>query len=204
MQARLLRVLQERVYEPLGGVDTVTADVRVVAATNRDLKALVEEGTFREDLYYRINIMCLELPPLQRRPEDIPLLVEHLVGKLNGIKGKDIHGVSEDAMARLLAHDYPGNVRELANIMEHAFVLCPGGLIGPEHLPRHVRGEAETDREARRNAPRTLEAWQIVHIKDALRRNRGNRGKTAAELGIDPSTLYRKMRAYGIASSESR
>jgi len=200
MQTRLLRVLQERVYEPLGGVETVSLDVRVVAATNRDLGRLVGEGAFREDLYYRVNIMCLNLTRLSDRPEDIPPLVDHFISQLNGIKGKDIIGVSEDAMMALLEHSYPGNVRELANIIEHAFVLCPGGLIQRDHLPPGLRGiEVMRGNEALAGV-RTLQEWEVLHIREALRRNSGNRSLTATDLGIDPSTLYRKIRAFGIAT----
>ncbi len=202
MQTRLLRVLQERVYEPLGGVETLPLDVRVVAATNRDLAQRVAEGRFREDLYYRINIMCLHLTPLRDRPEDIPPLIDHFIGQLNGIKGKDIVGVSEDAMVALLEHPYPGNVRELANSIEHAFVLCPGGLIHREHLPPAFRNSDVLGGSRAPAENHTLQEWEILHIREALRRNRGNRTKTALDLGINPSTLYRKIRAMGIATPE--
>ncbi len=125
MQVRLLRVLQERVYEPLGSVEPVKADVRLIAATNKDLGKLVRKGVFREDLYYRIHVIRLALPNLRDRREDIPLLVEHFIAKFNRLQGKDVVGVSDEVLARLMDHDYPGNVRELENIIEHAFVLCP-------------------------------------------------------------------------------
>ena len=124
MQSRLLRVLQEKLFEPLGSVEPVEVDVRVVAATNQDLGKLVRQGAFREDLFYRINVMRLKLPALRDRREDIPLLVERFVGKFNRLQNKDIAGVSEEALALLMEHHYPGNVRELENIVEHAFVLC--------------------------------------------------------------------------------
>jgi len=134
MQTRLLRVLQERVYEPLGAVEPVRCDVRVIAASNKPLKALVSEGKFREDLFYRVNVVRLELPPLRERREDVPLLVDHLVARFNRLKGRDIAGLSDPALARLMDHDFPGNVRELENIIEHAFVLCRGSLIEPAHF----------------------------------------------------------------------
>ena len=124
MQARLLRVLQERVYEPLGGVEPVKTDVRVIAATNKSLGKLVEQGRFREDLFYRIHVIRIELPSLRDRREDIPLLIDHFIARFNRLKGKDIAGVSDPVLARLMEHDFPGNVRELENIIEHAFVLC--------------------------------------------------------------------------------
>ena len=135
MQVRLLRVLQERVIEPLGSVEPVSVDVRVLAATNKDLQRLVQEGTFREDLFYRIHVVRLKLPTLRQRREDIPLLVHHLIVKHGRLQGKDVLGVSDEVMARLMAYDFPGNVRELENIVEQAFVLCPGGLIELHHLP---------------------------------------------------------------------
>jgi PAS domain S-box-containing protein len=138
MQLRLLRVLQERTFEPLGATEPVHADIRVVAATNKALEKLVEEGTFREDLYYRVNVVRVTLPPLRDRKEDIPLLVDHVIQRFNRLRGKDIAGVSDEAMSILMAHRYPGNVRELMNIIEHAFVLCPGGMIETCHLPDHL------------------------------------------------------------------
>ena len=135
MQVRLLRVLQERVVEPLGGIQTVPVDVRIVAATNKDLASLVRAGGFRDDLYYRIRVVHLRLPSLSQRREDIPLLVNHSIAKFNHLQDKVIAGVSDDVMARLMEHDYPGNIRELENILEQAFVLCRGGLIELGHLP---------------------------------------------------------------------
>ena len=155
MQARLLRVLQERVIEPLGAVESVKVDVRVVAATNKNLAKLVESGQFREDLFYRIRVIRLELPGLQQRREDIPLLVDHLVARFNRLQGKDIAGVSEEVLARLMDHDYPGNVRELENVIEQAFVLCRGGLIELRHLPPEFR-PAGGSTPAERAGPMTL------------------------------------------------
>ena len=129
MQSKLLRVLQERVFEPLGSVQSVKVDVRVITATNQSLATLVQRGEFRRDLYYRINVIRLALPRLRDRREDIPLLVEHFLSKFNQLQDKCVTGVSHDVLARLMAHDYPGNIRELENILEYAFVLCHDGLI---------------------------------------------------------------------------
>ncbi len=197
MQARLLRVLQERVFEPLGAVEPVEVDVRVIAATNKDLARLVRKGVLREDLFYRINVVRLELPELRDRREDIPLLVEHLISKFNCRQDKDLAGASEETMAILMEHDYPGNVRELENIIEHAFVLCRGGLIEPHHLPPPLRGEAHyKPMPGKRNL--TLRALEAMHIADAIRRHGGNRTAAARELGINPSTLFRKIKSLGI------
>ncbi len=195
MQARLLRVLQERIYEPLGGTESVKADLRVIAATNRDLKRLVDEGRFRQDLYYRVNVVQLEIPPLRERKEDIPLLVDHFIARFNGIQGKGISGVSDDVLACLMAHSFPGNVRELENIIEHAFVLCRGGVIETRHLPEPFR--APPGPKSSRGG-KTLEEMEKVFILAALKRSGWRRGEAAKELGIHRSTLRRKMKALGI------
>ncbi len=197
MQVRLLRVLQEKTFEPLGSVAPVRVDVRVIAATNQDLARLVKKGRFREDLYYRVNVVRLPLPPLRDRREDIPLLVEHFVGKLNRLQSRDVAGVSPEAMALLMAHDYGGNVRELENVIEHGFVLCRGGMIEPAHLPPAFWEGAEAPAAPAR-AALTLRALEAIHITDAIRRCGGNRKAAAEELGIDPSTLFRKAKSLNI------
>jgi len=197
LQVRLLRLLQDKTYEPLGSNRTVTADVRVLAATNRSLDDLVKKGTFRRDLYYRINVVRITLPPLRERMEDIPLLVEHFIGRFNMLRGKNVTGVSDAAMASLLAHDYPGNVRELENAIEHAFVLCQGVQILPRHLPPHILPQDETPFSSENvQSLRELEAF---HIAEALRRHGGNKSAAARELGIGRSRLYRKLRENGIS-----
>ncbi len=197
MQSKLLRVLQERTFEPLGSVKPVKVDVRVIAATNRELSRLVRKGTFREDLYYRINIARLCLPPLSERREDVPLLIEHFISKFNQLQGKHIMGVSDEAMMSLLDHDYPGNIRELENVVEHAFVLCPSGLIELRHLPAEVRGHQPLDTE-QTHGMMSLKALERVHIAESIRRHSGNRTAAAKELGINPSTLFRKIKALNI------
>jgi PAS domain S-box-containing protein len=197
MQVRLLRVLQEKRIEPLGSVQPLKVDVRVVAATHQDLGELVREKKFRKDLYYRIRVIGLKLPDLQQRRMDIPILIDHMVAKFNHLKDKDIAGVSEEVMLRLMAHDYPGNVRELENIIEHAFVLCPSGLIQMDHLPPELCGaSAPAGRQVA--GPRTLKAMERFMISDALHRRQGNRKLAAGDLGIDASTLYRKIREFKI------
>jgi PAS domain S-box-containing protein len=194
MQVRLLRVLQEKRIEPLGSVQPVKIDVRVVAATNQDLEDLVHEKRFRKDLFYRIRVVQLRLPDLEQRRMDIPILVDHMVAKFNRLKDKDIVGVSEAVMQRLMAHDYPGNVRELENIIEHAFVLCRNGVIETRHLPPELSAPGGTPAKNESMAPRTLKTMEKVMITEALHRHQGNRGRAARDLGIDYSTLYRKIR----------
>jgi PAS domain S-box-containing protein len=193
MQVRLLRVLQDHIVEPLGSVQPVQVDVRVVAATNKDLAQLVRAGRFRDDLYYRIRVIHLKIPGLRQRREDIPLLVDHLVAKFTRLHGKDIAGVSDEVMARLMEYDYPGNVRELENIIEQAFVLCRGGLIKLHHLPPELRPFGTMGVGSFH--PTSLKAMENHLIAETLQRYQGNRGKAARELGIDPSTLYRKIKA---------
>ncbi len=194
-QVKLLRVLQDRVYEPLGATESVKADVRVIAATNRDLDAMVEEGTFRRDLYYRINVVRLRIPPLRERREDIPLLVDHFIGRFNRLRGRDVTGVTAEVMSALMGHDYPGNVRELENIIEHAFVLCRSGMIGMRHLPDRFRLD---EGEARPVDTASLPELEGRFILEALKRNGWNREQTARELGMHKTTLWRKIRRLGI------
>ena len=197
MQIRLLRVLQEKHVEPLGSIRPVKVDVRVVAASNQDLESLVREKKFRKDLFYRIRVVQLKLPELRQRHMDIPILVDHMVNKFNGLKDKDIAGVSEAVMLRLMAHDYPGNVRELENIIEHAFVLCRSGLIEMHHLPPELYATS-TQTKDKFTGIKTLKAMERHMILEALLRHKGNRKLVAEDLGIDYSTLYRKIRNFKI------
>jgi PAS domain S-box-containing protein len=201
LQVRLLRVLQDRLVEPLGSTEPVKLNVRVVVATNKYLADLVKAGMFREDLYYRIRVIHLQLPTLKQRREDIPLLVNHLVARFNRLEGKDIAGVSSGVMARLMEYDFPGNVRELENIIEQAFVLCRGGLIELSHLPPELRpvlglGGSEPNSLKLSSMERHL-------ISLTLQRHKGNRKKAANELGINTSTLFRKIKAFGIETPSS-
>ncbi len=197
LQVRLLRVLQTKSYEPLGATQTERVDVRVIAASNRDLAMLMDQGVFRKDLYYRINVVKLQVPPLRQRKEDIPLLVECFINRLNRLQGKAIAGVSSEAMAFLMTHDYPGNIRELENMIEHAFVLCSSDFIQPAHMPSGVVAQASSVscQDNMKSAVRTVEAQTIMA---ALKRNLYNRLATAHELGIHKSTLFRKIKTLGL------
>ena len=197
-QVKLLRVLQEREFTPLGASSAVRVDVRVIAATNRDLADMVARHEFRQDLFYRINVVRLELPPLRERKEDIPLLVEHFVNKLNAVYGKTVRGLSQDALSLLMGHDFPGNIRELENIMEHAFVLCNTDLIQEVHLPEGLKNSVPPP-AAGHELKRTVDTLETQTIKEALERNLGNVTQTARQLGMHKSTLYRKMKRYGLS-----
>lgn len=196
LQTRFLRVLQERVYEPLGGVQPLHCDVRVIAASNKSLGALVKEGKFRDDLYYRVHVVAIELPALRERREDIPLLIDHAVARFNRLQSRDIAGVSDTVLARLMAYDFPGNVRELENIIEHAFVLCRGALIEVEHLPPHLH--PDHGKPLLSSEGLTLARAEALLIQDALRRNHGNRAQAAKALGIATSTLFRRIKVLGL------
>jgi len=195
LQVKILRLLQERVYEPLGDVRTVQADVRIVTATNRDLAALVEERSFRRDLYYRVNVIRLVMPPLRERPSDIPLLAETILRRLSVTRGIIVDSISRDAMRRLMRHDFPGNVRELENILEHAYVLSSGRDIEVEDLPDWLQAENGADESGE---PATLEELEGRFIRDVLARNSWNRTAAARELGIHKTTLHRKIRRLGL------
>ena len=195
LQVRLLRVLQEKTYEPLGDTEPVRADVRIVAATHRHLIDRVHEGFFRDDLYYRLNVLRLELPPLRQRRCDIPLLIDHFRRRLNAETGKNIEQVDDEVMSMLMKYDYPGNVRELENILQHAFVLCKDPVIQTVHLPGELVEEVG---QSRIKGPLSLEELERTAIREALLDNAGNRTAAAKQLGIDPSTLYRKMKRYDL------
>jgi len=199
LQVKLLRVLQEKEYEPLGATSTVSTNVRVITATNRPLAELVARGTFREDLYYRLNVLKIALPPLAYRQEDIPLLADHFVRRFSAQQGRQIEGISEDALAVLMGYDFPGNVRQLQNVIEHAVVLCRGDRIEVGCLPKDLLQEASTGGGGHSKATGTplLEA-EAMTILQTLRQHDGHRGKTAKALGIDTSTLWRKMKKYGL------
>jgi transcriptional regulator with PAS, ATPase and Fis domain len=198
LQVKLLRFLQERVYEPLGSTESIRADVRILAATNRDLPRMVASEEFREDLYYRLNVLQITLPPLRDRPEDVPLLVRHFIGRFRLETGRPIAGITDDALAALARYPFPGNVRELENIIERAFVLCPGEQICLADLPENV--VQATDPQVKMPGQRgSLEEAGAQAIREALERHDGNRTRAAADLGIHRSTLIRKLKRYGLS-----
>ncbi len=203
LQVKLLRVLQQKVYEPLGSNTPVKADVRIIAATNKDLLELVKRGEFRDDLYYRLNVVNIQLPPLRERLEDIPLLIEHFVKKFRAEKQKDIVGVSDKVITLLMKYNYPGNIRELENIIEYGFILCPGGFIQLEHLPE-IFGSQDSQLDSPLLSAyegMSLEKLEKSAIQLSLQRNKWKKMLTCKELGISKDTLRRKIEKYQLSET---
>ena len=196
MQVKLLRVLQEGKFERVGSSEVVTTDVRVISATNRDLKDLVAKGRFRQDLLYRINTVIIELPPLVKRLEDLPLLVESFIRKFNNLTGKVVKGVSPAALDVFMRHRWPGNIRELEHAIEHAFVIVKGDVIRPEHLPLDLQAADTPGNYAERITP--IEQSERDVIIKSLEENHFDREKTARHLGISRTTLWRRMKRFNI------
>lgn len=196
MQVKLLRVIQEKTFEPLGSAKSLEHNVRIIVATNKNLEELVRQEKFREDLFYRINVFKIKLPPLRERMEDIPLLCEHFIARFNVIQKKNITGLSDEAMAVLMSYSYPGNIRELANIIERAFILCKAGLIEKKHLPESLFTAAE--KTIADDGGTSLKNLEKTYLLKALEQNDWNCPQTARQLGIHKSTLYRKIKSLHI------
>ncbi|CAG0905784.1 unnamed protein product [Cyprideis torosa] len=203
-QVKLLRLLEEREFQPLGGVSTLPFAARILAATNKDLAAMVREGKFRKDLFYRINIIHLCLPPLRDRREDIPLLVDSFIDKFNMVKNTRVEAISRAALAILMAHHFPGNIRELENILEYCFVVCQKDTIQPHHLPPFLHRD-DTTWTGRKTEQKSMEPYRDELedserniILKALKKHSFNRTTTARALGMHKSTLYRKITKLGI------
>ncbi len=199
LQAKLLRVLEDKEFYPLGSRKTTRVDVRIIAATNRGLEKLVEEKRFREDLFYRLNVIRLDLPPLNERREDIPLLIEHILKRLCALKRTTIERIAEDAMEVLLNYEYPGNVREMENILEHALIICQGDVIEKKHLPLFLQMGVLSRAEMRTSASHgsdVLRSDERTKILAALKRNDWHRSKTAKDLNMERTTLWRKMKKH--------
>jgi len=199
-QAKVLRALEEQAFERVGGRETLRVDVRVIAASNRDLPSLIAQGAFREDLFYRLNVIPIEVPPLRARKEDVPALVEHFIRVFCAENGKRLKAVTPGALTWFMTYEWPGNVRELRNMVERLVIMVPGDAIGPDDLPPPLRpksepasalGEGKPLKEARDN-------FERAYILAELRAQDWNMTRTAERLGIERSHLYRKIRAYGI------
>ena len=192
LQVSLLRVIQKRTFEPLGSTQTVRSNVRVIAATNKELSGEVSAGRFRQDLYYRVNVFRISLPPLRERKEDILPVAENFIHRMNIITRKNIQGLSPGSIEVFMNHDWPGNIRELENVIEHAFILCSEGLILCEHLPASLPRQLDAPGKSFRG--KTLAQIETQAIIEALERHGGNRAAASKELGVDKSTIWRKMK----------
>jgi len=200
-QVRLLHVLEKQEFQPLGAIKKAKADIRIIVATNKNLSDMVEKGDFRQDLFYRINVVRLKLPPLRHRMEDITLLIEHFITKMNMVRGKAVTGIDHETLGILMHHNYPGNIRELENIIEHAFVLCSNGDIQTQHLPGYLSLQSSPE-YGRDTLNDTIQTAEAIAIMDALKRNSYNRNAAAQELGMHKSTLFRKIKKLGITLPE--
>jgi len=196
LQIKLLRVLQEKCFEPLGATTSQKVDVRILAATNRNLKEMLKKGRFREDLYYRLNVLRLELPPLRERKEDIPLLANYFLKKLKKIEPKPITGLNAEALSLLMSYNWPGNIRELENTIERAYILCSQGEITPAHLPEEIFSLKPTLSPT--NFKQNKAELEKEIILKALAKNNYNKTATAKDLGIHKTTLFRKLKKLGI------
>lgn len=197
-QVKLLRVLQEKEIEKVGDHRPITVDARVLSATNKDLKMLMEEGQFRDDLYYRIGVIPIYLPPLRERREDIPLLIDAFISRIRLKTQKPINGMARKALVLLESYDWPGNVRELINVIEYAFVLCSGDEIKPEHLPANLTGSLRSLSGKQPNLRLQVSSDDRVRLLEALKRTGGNKSEAARLLGISRVTLWKRLKKYGI------
>ncbi|MFN2341869.1 MAG: sigma-54 interaction domain-containing protein [Desulfonatronovibrio sp.] len=200
MQVRLLRVLQEKTFEPLGSVKSERLEARIITATNKNMEKIVEDKVFRQDLYYRINVVRMEIPPLRKRKEDIGLLVDNFIKKFNRVQNRKVPGIDSQALSLLMAHDWPGNIRELENAVERAFILCGDNEISLKHLPIEITGiDSFSKGSDIKSARQNLEA---MAISEAIERNNYSRQAAARELGIHKSTLFRKIKELNIKLPE--
>ena len=202
LQAKLLRVLEDKEFYPLGSRKTTRVDVRIISATNQNLEQLVGEKRFREDLFYRLNVMRLDLPSLKDRRSDIPLLISHILKRLCATRDTSVEKISNDALEVLLNHEYPGNVRELENIIEHALIVCQDKIIERHHLPLALQGglPSRLPPEEEPSFEKGIAYSEKTLILEALKKNNWNKGKTASALDMNRSTLWRKMKKYNISS----
>jgi len=200
LQSKLLRVLNNGEFQPLGSTQTYQTDARIITSTNCNLEEKIKEGLFREDLFYRINVINIELPPLKDRIEDVPLLVDYFIDQFKKKRRKSVKGIEDKVLQILKKYDYPGNVRELENAMEHAFVMCNDGKITVEHLPRKIVNAVKDNKNHVLYGKHPEESEKAIII-EAIDRNKGNKSRAAEELGINRTTLWRKIKRFNIQIS---
>jgi PAS domain S-box-containing protein len=196
LQVKLLRVIQENTFEPLGSTSPVRSEARIITATNRDLRQMTESGEFRQDLYYRINVVPIVMPPLRDRVNDLPLLVDHFIARFNALCKRSVERLSSDVMSMLFSYAFPGNIRELENILHHAFILCQSPIIEKKHLPDYLTASKQANRTIL--TPDSFQEFEKRKILQSLERNKYSRIRSAKELGMHVATLWRKMKRYGI------
>ena len=197
LQVKLLRVLQQREVIPVGATEALPVDVRIIAATNRELEEEVRRGNFRSDLYYRLNVLAMDLPPLRDRRDDLLLLIDHFLTEMAAERGMEVKALSAEALDAVMVYEWPGNVRELQNALEHSMVLTKGSLIEPQHLPERITRQKKEPLVAERAQPNPqLDLIERAYIMFVLQAEGGNKTRAAEALGIDPSTLYRKLSRY--------
>jgi Nif-specific regulatory protein len=201
---KLLRVLQEREFERLGGTAPIKVNVRLIAATNKDLEAAVREGTFREDLYYRLNVYSIYLPPLRERRPDIPLLADHFIEKHAAAQGKDVRRIATSAIDMLMSYHWPGNVRELENCIERAVLVCEAGVIHAHHLPPTLQTAEVSGTLPRRSLTEAVASYEKDLILDALKSARGNKAKAARLLDTTERILGYAVRKHGLDTKRFR
>ncbi len=197
LQSKLLRVLNNGEFQPLGSTHTLRTDARIISSTNSNLEEKIKLNCFREDLYYRINVINVEIPPLIERMEDVPLLTDYFINRLQKKRGKTIEGISDEAIQILRKYKYPGNVRELENAIEHAIVMCNTGKIELEHLPQKIVQKVKDNDSCPHCGKYPRESEEAI-ICETLERNNGNRTRSAKELGMDRTTLWRKIKRYNM------
>ncbi len=192
LQSKLLRAIENSEISRVGSTETIEVEPRIIAASNQDVQQLVEEGEFRDDLYYRLNVMEIRIPPLRERKEDIPLFIEYFIDRYNDELNKNVEGVEEDVIQRLMMYSWPGNVRQLENMIERAVILRSEGQLRLEDFPPEI-WEGNEDEESAKNLKEVVESFEKAYIKSVLEQTDGNRGEAAERLGIDRSTIYRKL-----------
>lgn len=200
LQVKLLRVLQDKEVRPVGGTEIKKVDVRIVAATNKELSREATEGNFRDDLFYRLSVVSIRIPPLRERKDDIPALVHHFIKKYNKLYSREVSGVTEQVMKSLKEYYWPGNVRELENVIERAVILEKGKMITPKNLSTGIKGRIRESGEE--GHYKSLQELENGHIETVLKAAKGNRTKAAQILGIGRRTLYDKIIAYGIKGQD--
>jgi transcriptional regulator with PAS, ATPase and Fis domain len=202
VQTKLLRVLETKEVEKVGSNKTTKIDARIIAATNKNLEKEIEVGNFREDLYYRINVMNIQLPPLRNRKDDLPILVNYFIESFNTKFKRNIKHFSSSAFDILMEFNWPGNIRELENVIEHCFVLCNSEIIQVEHLPKKLRQfDVQSVSTNLKSSLSNIQKFEKEVIINTLKKHNGNKVKTASELNIHPTTLWRKMKNFGIYQS---